>query len=123
MTNKLNITATIPTLTEAVKTLGWDLSYNEKEARRTMRKIETMASSDFYLTEGGRIFYVVECDTTLLNEFAKADLVSTCIHSGLFRLAEIANKTISLSEPFLPRTKAVRQAVKGSGQMLSLASA
>lgn len=123
MSIKISIAATLPTLAEAVAALGWDLSYNEAEAGRKMRKIEAMASSGFYVTEDGRIFYVVECDTVLLNEFTQTDLFSSVIDSGLFRLAEITGNTISLSAPFLPRTNAVRQAVNGSGQMLSLASA
>ena len=122
MSITLNITATFPTLTAAVESLGWDLSYNEKEARRTIQRIESMDSCDFAVTEEGRIFYVLECDTRLLNEFAKADLFSSCIHDGLFRLAEIAEDKITFSDAFLPRTKEMRQSVKGSGLMLSLAS-
>ena len=123
MSIKISIAATLPTLAEAVAALGWDLSYNEAAAGRKMRKIAAMASSGCYGTEAGRLVYVVECDTVLLNEFTQTDLFSSVIDSGLFRLAEITGNTISLSAPFLPRTNAVRQAVNGSGQMLSLASA
>jgi len=121
MSNTLNIAATFPTLSAAVESLGWDLSYNEKEGRRKIDRIEEIASSDFYLTEEGRIFYVLECDTMLLNEFARADLFSSCIHDGLFRLAEIAEDKITFSDAFLPRTEETRRSVKGSGLMLSLA--
>jgi len=122
MTKTMTITATFPTLTAAVESLGWDLSYNEKEAGRTMRQVKSMASSDFAVTKEGRIFYVIECDTTLLKEFERADLFSSCIHSSPFRLAEIANGMITFSDAVFPRTKEMRRSVKGTGLMLSTAS-
>ena len=60
-------------LADAVEASGADLSYNEREAKRTIATIDSgyrgAKSIAGLVTDDGRVFYVYGADIPLLNEF------------------------------------------------------
>ena len=104
----LKIRSVHNTLSEAVEASGIDLSYNESEARRTIRTTERNSSKAFVM-ENGDIYYLFHCDIKLLNKFEP--FVSSITNSP-FQVATIKDDEIMITHQNWPKTSKVRKHAK-----------
>lgn len=102
-TETIKITSHFSTLAEAVKASGIDLSYNEREAQRSIRDTDRNVERAF-ITENGDVYFVFKADIKLLHKFTP--FVSVLSDSD-FRIAFIEGDYLSLGG-YVPKTKAGR---------------
>jgi hypothetical protein len=101
-----------------------DLSFNPQLAWQDIAELDMPRNRDSkpvtkaYVTEDNEVYYVYECDITLLN---KLELFSAGINNTPFSLVVIdeANGTITITPPFLKKNAATRQMAKSANWMLT----
>ena len=89
MNNTIKIAARYSNLTEAVAATGMDLSYNERDARQTIRYMETDRSLklvSIFSDEMNQIWYVINSVRENLNLLHKFQPFFGCIHNGPFNV-------------------------------------
>jgi hypothetical protein len=87
--NTIKITARYSNLTEAVAATGMDLSYNERDARQTIRYMETDRSLklvSIFSDDMKQIWYVINSLREDLNLLQKFEPFFSCIHNGPFNV-------------------------------------
>lgn len=101
----LKIRSTHKTLTEAVSIANIDLSYNEPEAKRSIKDTDRNVS-EAYITEDGAVWYVYKCDISILRKF---EPFHSMLSDSPFRVAYIVGKTMSFFDTMIPKTPAGRK--------------
>ena len=89
MNNTIKIAARYSNLTEAVAATGMDLSYNERDARQTIRYMETDRSLklvSIFSDEMNQIWYVINSVRENLNLLHKFQPFFSCTHNGPFNV-------------------------------------
>ena len=91
MNKTIKILSRHNSLAEAVEVAQPDLSYNEREARESIKLTDCGYNRDrgvtaAYVCDDGKIRYVYQADIALLHEFSP---FSACLHDGPFQLAFI----------------------------------
>lgn len=118
--NEIKIKATFSTLTEAVEFAGIDLSYNEREARRTIKDIETAFDgrggwppNAFYVSNENEVFYVWQgydignfVALPMLNKF---DAFTSVLSDGKLGVAAIGKDKIRLTNQIYKKSKEGRE--------------
>lgn len=87
--NTIKIAARFSTLTAAVAATGMDLSYNEADARQTIRDMESDRSLKLvavFADESNQIWYVINSVRENLNLLHKFEPFFSCIHNGPFNV-------------------------------------
>lgn len=112
----IKITATFPTVLEALEASGIDISYNPESARQKAKDLERSnrhfeAVNEAFLCEDGEIRFVVKCADGLnvLNTF---DPFISCLDDSPFVLALIKDGGIEFHEN-LSFPKSMRKALVG----------
>ena len=104
---------------EAVKAANFDLSYNPAEGQREINRLDNpkQAGNAFrddkpvtkaYVTEHNKVYYIYNCDITLLNEFTP---FVHCLCNSPFSVVNIEedHKEIHISAPILKKCKETRK--------------
>jgi hypothetical protein len=118
-----NIKAQFPTMREAVEYAKIDMSYNPSDMMNKVNQMDRQTVSgktvaayvcqekNSYYDEN-IIFYLYECDITLLNEYSKS---CSMISSSPFHPVKIDGRTIQINdEDCYPKTKEVRKLISES---------
>jgi hypothetical protein len=87
--NTIKIAARYSNLTEAVAATAMDLSYNERDARQTIRYMETDRSLklvSIFSDEMNQIWYIINSVSENLNLLHKFEPFFSCIHNGPFNV-------------------------------------
>jgi hypothetical protein len=112
---------------DAVAAANLDLSYNPRTAREDIADLDNPTScpdikrkpvTKAYVTENNEVYYIFECDITLLN---KLELFSSCINDSPFSLVVIdeANNEINITRPILKKCDESRKFAKISNWILT----
>lgn len=89
MNNTIKIAARYSTLTAAVAATGMDLSYNEADARQTIRWTEAdrrLKLVAVFADDTNQIWYVVNSVRENLNLLHKFEPFFSCMHDGPFNI-------------------------------------
>jgi hypothetical protein len=87
--NIIKIAARFNNLTAAVAATGMDLSYNERDARQTIRYMESDRSLKLvsvFADDSNQIWYVINSVRENLNLLHKFEPFFSCIHNGPFNV-------------------------------------
>lgn len=87
--NIIKIATRFSNLTAAVAATGMDLSYNEADARRTIRDMESDRSLKLvavFADDSNQIWYVINSVRENLNLLHKFEPFFSCIHNGPLRV-------------------------------------
>jgi hypothetical protein len=106
----IKITSHHHSLAAAVEAAAPDLSYNEAEARRSIRDTDLNCRQAF-VTEDGDIYYVFDADIRLLHKF---NPFVSALSDRPFAVAFIVGSTLSISSTEIPNNKAGRQWFKNN---------
>lgn len=95
------------TLAEAVEASGMDLSYNESEAKRSIKYMEKDILEAFVMDDD-EVFYLYKCDITLFNRFTP---FITSMSDSPFQLVTRLPETdeMMISHQNWPKSKEVRK--------------
>jgi len=127
MNNTIKIAARYSNLTEAVAATGMDLSYNERDARQTIRYMETDRSLklvSIFSDDMNQIWYVINSVRENLNLLHKFQPFFSCIHNGPFnvmmpqtdgKIAKLENAKELVKMAILPKTNEMRKIIANSG--------
>jgi hypothetical protein len=127
MNNTIKIAARYSNLTEAVAATGMDLSYNERDARQTIRYMETDRSLklvSIFSDDMNQIWYVINSVRENLNLLHKFQPFFSCIHNGPFHvmmpkadgeISKIENAKELVEMAILPKTNEMRKIIANSG--------
>lgn len=110
----LTIKAQFSTIAEAVKASGMDLSYNEAEAARTIRDMDSGRGGKVevaYLMDDNSVLYVYKCDIRLLNEF---EPFISCMDNSAFYPATVEGNTVIIHRN-LPLPRNARKTIAQTG--------
>lgn len=89
MNNTIKIAARFSNLTAAVAATGMDLSYNEADARQTIRNMESDRSLKLvavFADDSNQIWYIINSVRENLNLLHKFEPFFSCIHNGNFNV-------------------------------------
>jgi len=108
-----------PTLSEAVKASGMDISYNPSEAKRSI-KIAEQSSGKAYVIDNGDVYYLYHCDIKVFNKFTP---FMACISDSPFQVVKIDEdeKEIITCHLNLPKGKATRKVAAVNDLILTCA--
>lgn len=87
--NNIKIAARYSNLTAAVAATGMDLSYNEADARQTIRYMESdrrLKLVAVFADDANQIWYVINSVRENLNLLHKFEPFFSCIHDGKFNV-------------------------------------
>ena len=87
--NKVKIAARFSNLTAAVAATGMDLSYNEADARQTIRRMENDKSLKLvsvFSDDSNQIWYVIKSVRENLDLLHKFQPFFSCMHDGPFNV-------------------------------------
>ena len=127
MNNTIKIAAHFSTLTAAVAATGMDLSYNEADARQTIRRMESDRSlklTAIFSDDANQIWYVINSTRENLNLLHKFHPFFSCIHNGPFHImmpkadgdiAKLENAKELVEMAVLPKTNEMRKIIAKSG--------
>ncbi len=127
MNNTIKIAAHFSTLTAAVAATGMDLSYNEADARQTIRWMEsnrTLKLTAIFSDDANQIWYVINSTRENLNLLHKFQPFFSCIHDGPFNvmmpkadgdIAKLENAKELVQMAILPKTNENRKLIANSG--------
>lgn len=111
-----NIVSRHSKLSDAVAAAGIDLSYNEPLARSDLARDDRdpAIKQALVLEVGGEksVWYEYHCDIKLLNRYTP---FITCLHNGWFCSVLVAEQTVKVSEPRLPRDRESRKFIAKYG--------
>jgi len=104
------------TLAEAVTAANIDLSYNEAEAKQSIKLSDSgyhrdRGVTEAYVCEDGKVRYVYQADISLLHEF---NPFVSCLHDGAFQMWVFVKEIMSLTplNASLPKTKENRKYIR-----------
>lgn len=119
----LKIKSTHPSVSEAVKAAGIDLSYNEKLARRDLRTLDSGrygTIEDAYVLETGKVAFLLRTvgeGLVLLHEYSP---FCSCLTGGDFSMVAIKDGNIEIhTAARMPRTIKARKLCAEIGQILT----
>lgn len=127
MNNTIKIAAHFSTLTAAVAATGMDLSYNEADARQTIRRMESDQSlklTAIFSDDANQIWYVINSTRENLKLLHKFEPFFSCIHNGPFnvmmpqidgKIAKLENAKELVKMAILPKTNEMRKIIANSG--------
>ena len=127
MNNTIKIAARYSNLTEAVAATGMDLSYNEADARQTIRWMErdqSLKLAAVFSDDTNQIWYVITSVKENLNLLHKFQPFFSCIHNGPFHvmmpkadgdIAKLENAKELVEMVVLPKTSQMRKIIANSG--------
>jgi hypothetical protein len=129
MNNTIKINNRYPNLTEAVAATGMDLSYNEADARQTIRWMESDRSlklTAVFSDDTNQIWYVITSVKENLNLLHKFQPFFSCIHDGPFTvmmpnadgdIAKLENAKELVEMAVLSKTNENRKLIAKSGMI------
>jgi hypothetical protein len=125
--NTIKIATQFSSLTAAVAATGMDLSYNEADARQTIRWMESDRSlklAAVFSDDTNQIWYVITSVKENLNLLHKFQPFFSCIHDGPFTvmmpkadgdIAKLENAKELVEMAVLPKTSENRKLIAKSG--------
>lgn len=106
--NHIKIASHHQSLAAAVAAAAPDLSYNEAEARRSIREID-MNCRQAFVTESRDIYYIFDADIRLLHKFSP---FVSALSDRAFKIAFVNGNTLSIGDHGIPNNKAGREFFK-----------